>query len=259
MLWTRFKIGNDIQCGILEGDTIHECDNDPDSPPIPEPIKNGNSYSLSEVELLTPTKPTKVIALWNNYKALADEKGLTYPDTPLYLFKPENTWLASGKDIKHPPAYDGKVFFEGEVGIVIGKTASNIDSANAKGYIAGYTCINDVTAFDLLKDYEGFDQWSRAKGFDTFGVMGPAIATDVDWKSIVITTRVNGEIVQEYPASDMITGPEEVVSELSKNMTLNPGDVICCGTSVGLGPMPIDCDVEVELSGVGRLKNRYVR
>ncbi len=260
MLWLRYKTAADVapRYGILENNTVTACANAHDAIPA-TPEKTAQQYALDDVEILLPCRPTKVIALWNNFKALADEKKLEYPATPLYLFKPPNSWLASEQTIRHPPAYDGEVFFEGELGIVIGREANNLAPGAGSDAIAGYTCINDVTAFGLLKDYAGFDQWSRAKGFDTFGVIGPALATDVNWKDLSITTKINGDVVQQYPVADMLMSPDEIVCALSANMTLYPGDVICCGTSVGLGPMPEGCLVEVEINEVGRLRNHYRR
>lgn len=258
MLWLRYKTAADAtpHYGILENDTIAACANAHDAiPAVAE--KTSIRYSPDEVEILLPCRPTKVIALWNNFKALADEKNLRYPDTPLYLFKPPNSWLASEQIIKHPPAYKGKVFFEGELGIVIGQKVANLKPGMGAAAIAGYTCVNDVTAFDLLKDYDGFDQWSRAKGFDTFGVIGPLLATDSEWKDLTVTTKIDGDIVQQYPVSDMLMSPDEIVCALSSGMTLYPGDVICCGTSVGLGPMPENCLVEVLINTVGQLRNWY--
>lgn len=260
VLWLRYKTVADStpRYGIVEQDVVQACTNAYNLiPTAPEPT--GERLPIDAVEILMPCQPTKIIALWNNFRALADAKKLTYPDTPLYLFKPPNSWLASDRIIKHPPAYDGKVFFEGELGIVIGREASNLKAGTGADAIAGYTCINDVTAFDLLKDYDGFDQWSRAKGFDTFGVVGPTLATGLDWKDLIVTTRVNGDVVQQYPAEDMLMSPEEIVCALSRNMTLYPGDVICCGTSIGLGPMPEGCLVEVEINGIGCLRNTYRR
>ena len=196
-------------------------------------------------------------ALWNNYHALAREKELAAPDTPLYLLKAPSSFAGPGETIRHPAAYAGDVFYEGELGIVIGRRATAVSPQAARAHIFGYTCVNDVTAFGLLKDYPGFDQWTRAKGFDTFGVFGPAIATELDIARAEIVTRVDGAEKQRYPASDMITPPEQIVSALSHNMTLTPGDVICCGTSSGLGPMPRGCTVEVEIAGIGVLRNRY--
>ena len=256
MLWIRYEYQGKISFGCLEdhGETIQPYRGTLFSAPRPQ----GSAISISEVKQLVPNVPSKMIALWNNYKALAKEKQLSHPETPLYLMKPQNSYLPTGETIRFPEFYNGEVFYEGELGIVIGKPATNLkNAAQAEQHIFGYTCINDVTAFGLLKDDRNFDQWTRAKGFDTFGVFGPAIATGLDPNSLEIITRVDGKEVQHYPASDMIFAPAEVVCLLSRNMTLNPGDVICCGTSIGLGPMPRGCTVEVEIAGIGKLENPY--
>ncbi len=155
---------------------------------------------ISDVRQKTPTKPSKMIALWNNYHALANEKRLTKPKTPLYLIKSPNCYLANEEVIRHPSHYQGKVFYEGEIGIVIGKTAKNLVTIEqAAEHIFGYICVNDVTAFDLLKEEDNFDQWTRAKGFDTFGVFGPVIETELDFGTCEVTTSINDKIVQRYP------------------------------------------------------------
>ena len=256
-LWVRLEYQNQTNIGRLEGQKIRLCDTRDDHP-FDAPSPTYQTIPLDEATLLTPCTPSKIIALWNNYAALADQNKLPYPKTPLYLFKPANTYAAHGAVIRHPKFYKGDVFYEGELGIVIGKVASNLENTKAGGdAIFGYTCINDVTAFGLLKEYAGFDQWSRAKGFDGFGIFGPAIATQLDWQELEVITRVNGDEVQHYPTKDMILTPPEIVVALSRDMTLYPGDIICCGTSVGLGPMPKGCIVEVEIAGIGCLRNHY--
>lgn len=254
MLWVRFEKGGKAGFGALEGGRVTPYTGDPfagDACPA------GDAFARDAARLLAPTAPSKMPALWNNYRALAQEKDLKEPSTPLYLLKSPSSFLGPDEDIRHPPHYTGEVFFEGELGIVIGRVARDVTPEEAPAHIFGYTCINDVTAFGLLKDYPGFDQWTRAKGFDTFGVFGPAICDDLDWRVAEIVTRVDGVEKQRYPASDMILPPPAVVSALSRDMTLLPGDVICCGTSVGLGPMPRGCRVEVEIAGIGVLANRY--
>lgn len=212
-----------------------------------------------EVKLLSPCKPTKMIALWNNYKALADEKGLSYPDNPLYIFKSPSSYAGPNDHIYHPRSYSGDVFFEGELGIVIGSISKDLQNTDdAIKSIFGYTCINDVTAFGLLKNDPNFDQWTRSKGFDSFGVFGPYIASDIDPKSLKVKTIVNdSEIKQDYPVNDMIFAAEEIVMYLSQNMTLFPGDIICVGTSIGLGPMDKDSKVTISIDGIGELENTY--
>ena len=257
MLWVRYEHGGRIGFGALEGGQEDRKIAAYSGDLFGERTKTGDSVALDAVRLLSPCVPTKMPALWNNYHALALEKELAAPETPLYLFKATSSFAGPGDVIRHPSSYAGEVFYEGELGIVIGREACGVSVQDAAACIFGYTCINDATAFGLLKDYPGFDQWTRAKGFDTFGVFGPAIADDLDVSGAEIITRVDGVEKQRYPATDMIMPPEQVVSALSHNMTLMPGDVICCGTSQGLGPMPKPCDVEVEIAGIGVLKNRY--
>jgi len=143
--------------------------------------------------------------------------------------------------------------FEGELGIVIGKTCKDISPEEAKEAIFGYTCINDFTSLDILNADPSFPQWTRAKSFDGFGVVGPVIETEVDWSALTIKVLVNERERQSYPAADMILPPEQIVSCLSHDMTLNPGDLIACGTSIGARPVKPGMVVEVVIDGIGNL------
>lgn len=259
--WIRYRYQATSCFGLIDDDAIVPYSGDMFAQPVVD--KTQAAIKLVDMEarniqLLPPSTPTKMLALWNNYRALADDKELQYPQSPLYLLKPASSYLTGGQAIRHPPSYRGRVYYEGELGIVIGRQASQLaDDAAVEDYVWGYTCVNDVTAFDLLNDYAGFDQWTRAKGFDTFGVFGPCVATDIEPLALTVITRVNGEEVQSYPTADMIIPPLEIVRQLSRDSSLLPGDVICCGTSVGLGPMPRDSLVEVEIPGIGILRNVY--
>jgi 2-keto-4-pentenoate hydratase/2-oxohepta-3-ene-1,7-dioic acid hydratase in catechol pathway len=152
----------------------------------------------------------------------------------------------------------GRVFYEGELGIVIGKTCKAATPEQAAAAIFGYTCVNDVTAFELIARDASFAQWTRAKSFDGFGPLGPVVAVGLDPHSLVVRTRVNGRERQSYPVSDMIFGPASLVERLSRDMTLEPGDVIACGTSLGALPVKAGTLVEVEIDGIGVLANRFV-
>jgi 2-keto-4-pentenoate hydratase/2-oxohepta-3-ene-1,7-dioic acid hydratase in catechol pathway len=152
---------------------------------------------------------------------------------------------------------EGKVVYEGELGIVIGKRCSNIDEAQSLSHVFGYTCANDVTLADVLNRDASFAQWTRAKGFDSFCPLGPVIATGLDASTLTVTTTLNGEVRQSYPISDMRFSVAQLVSLISKDMTLLPGDVILCGTSVGVGSMKPGSIVEVEITGIGKLANPY--
>ncbi|MDM0114185.1 fumarylacetoacetate hydrolase family protein [Variovorax sp. J22R133] len=250
--WVRFKFAGKTGFGTLSGNSIHEYQGDM----FGACEATGAVHAFAEVKLLTPTTPSKVIALWNNFKALGEKLNLAVPAEPLYLLKSPNSYLAHDEAIRKPLC-DGKVVYEGELGIVIGKTATAVSEANALDHVFGYTCANDVTVADILNRDASFAQWVRAKGFDTFCPMGPVVATGLDPATLTVTTLLNGEVRQNYPISDMRFSVAQLVSLISMDMTLNPGDVILCGTSVGVGSMKPGSFVEVEISDVGRLSNRF--
>lgn len=250
--WVRFRHGDGIGFGTLEGDVIarHEGDMFESPPPT------GAKVPLAEVTLAVPCVPSKMIALWNNFHALADKLGAAKPAEPLYFFKSSNSFLASGQAIERPRSYQGRIIYEGELGVVIGRTCRDLSEDEAKGAIFGYTCVNDVTAVDTLNADPSFAQWARAKSFDTFGAFGPAIATGLAPEDLSVRTVLNGDERQNYPLADMILPPARIVSLLSREMTLYPGDLICCGTSIGAGSMKAPENVvEVTIDGIGTLRN----
>jgi 2-keto-4-pentenoate hydratase/2-oxohepta-3-ene-1,7-dioic acid hydratase in catechol pathway len=251
--WLRYEHAGTPAFGTLEGDAIARYEGDMFGAPVP----TGDSVPLSGVTLLPPTEPTKMIGLWNNFAALGTKLGLAVPEEPLYFIKGTNAFAASGATIRKPEFYDGRVVFEAELGIVIGKRISGADEAEAREAIFGYTCVNDVTAFDVLNKDPSFAQWTRAKSFDTFGVFGPVVATGIDPETLVIRAVLDGEERQNYPASDMIFKPVRLVSLISRDMTLLPGDVIACGTSIGAGKMKPGSTIEVSIEGIGTLTNRF--
>jgi 2-keto-4-pentenoate hydratase/2-oxohepta-3-ene-1,7-dioic acid hydratase in catechol pathway len=209
------------------------------------------------VTLLTPCVPGKMLALWNNFRVRAAAEGLSRPAHPLYFTKVNSSFLAHGQTVRRPPAYTGAVVFEAELGVVIGRRCKDVSEEEAAGCIFGYTCVNDLTAAGVLKADPTFVQWSRAKGFDGFGVFGPTIVTGIDPGPLVVRAVVNGVEKQNFPVSDMFYSPYQVVSLISQDMTLYPGDLISCGTSVGTEPMPPGSVVEVSITGVGTLINRF--
>jgi 2-keto-4-pentenoate hydratase/2-oxohepta-3-ene-1,7-dioic acid hydratase in catechol pathway len=253
MHWIRFERAGQIGFGTLRDGAIQVHEGDM----FASPRSTNVTVPLAEVKLLTPCVPSKMIALWNNFHALAARLNLSPPAEPLYLIKAPNSYLAGGQAIRVPASYAGKVVYEGELGIVIGKRAANVPEADAAQYIFGYTCSNDVTAAEIIQKDPTFAQWTRAKGFDTFGVFGPVIATDLDPLELTVRTLVDGKERQNYPVSDMIFKPAQLVSLISRDMTLYPGDVISCGTSVGVGSMKPGSRVEVVIDGIGTLSNEY--
>jgi len=252
--WVRFEAGDRIGFGTLEGDSITEHEGDMFAGARPK----GPVLALSEVRLLTPTQPSKMIALWNNFHALAAKMNVPEPEEPLYFLKANSSLLAAGETIRRPRAYAGKVTYEGELGIVIGKQCKDVAEAEIAPYIFGYTCVNDVTAVELISKDSTFAQWVRSKSFDTFGVFGPAVATGLDSTTLSVRTVLNGQERQNYPLADMIFPPERLVSLLSHDMTLYPGDVIAVGTSLGVGSMKEPSNtIEISIEGVGTLSNVF--
>ena len=251
--WVRFEHRGDIRFGDLKSGviTVHEGDIFRDAKATPKKLE------LSDVNPLTPTEPQKFIGLWNNFYALAEKFNLSIPPEPLYFLKAPNSYLATEQAIRRPMSYQGRIVFEGELGIVIGKTAKAIGEEQADQHIFGYTCVNDVTAFELINKDASFAQWTRAKSFDTFGTFGPVVATNLKVEELSIRTLVDGGERQNYPVSDMIFPPRRLVSLISRDMTLYPGDIISCGTSIGAGSMKPGNQIEVHVDGVGTLCNTF--
>jgi 2-keto-4-pentenoate hydratase/2-oxohepta-3-ene-1,7-dioic acid hydratase in catechol pathway len=250
--WVRFEDGAQVRFGTIEGERVRVCEGDMFEAPSP----TDRMLPLDTVRLLTPVEPTKIIALWNNFHALGEKLKLANPPEPLYLIKSPNSWLEPGGTIRKP-AGDVKVVFEGELGIVIGRKATRVAERDALAHVFGYTCANDVTVADILNRDASFAQWVRAKGFDTFCPFGPAVATGLDPATLQVRTILNGDVRQDYPISDMRFSVEQLVSLISQDMTLYPGDIILCGTSIGVGSMKPGSTVEVEIAGIGKLSNRY--
>jgi 2-keto-4-pentenoate hydratase/2-oxohepta-3-ene-1,7-dioic acid hydratase in catechol pathway len=211
---------------------------------------NGTPIPLEGARLLAPCVPTKFVGLWNNYHAAAARNGWAIPTHPLYFLKPASSIVGEGAEVVLPQAA-GRVVFEGELGIVIGAPCHRATEAEADVAIFGCTWINDLTSLDVLNAVPAFLQWTRAKGFDGFGLIGPVIATGLNWRDLTIRTLVNGRERQAYPASDMILSPPEIVSLLSWDMTLLPGDMIAVGTSIGVRPVKAGDLVSVAIEGIG--------
>ena len=221
-------------------------------------INNGkiskDEIPIKNVKILPVSMPSKIIAVGLNYIDHAEEMEKKIPDEPLLFMKPNSAIIAHEEDIILPEISE-QVDYEGELAVVIGKTAKNVSEKEVDKYILGYTCFNDVTARDLqAKD----GQYTRSKSFDTFAPNGPFIEKDVDVNNITIKTILNGKVVQKSNTSNMKFKPEFLVSYISSIMTLFPGDIIATGTPSGVGKLKNGDVVEVCLEGIGILKN-YVR
>jgi 2-keto-4-pentenoate hydratase/2-oxohepta-3-ene-1,7-dioic acid hydratase in catechol pathway len=228
-----------------------------DGTPFGDWHDQGEPVSLDSVSWLPPVQPSKVIALWKNFHALAAKQQQSVPDEPLYALRAPSSLAAHRQPVLKPASYDGAVFYEGELALVVGRTMRAVAPADVKAHLLGCTIANDVTAMELIARDPSFAQWSRSKSFDTFGVIGPWIDTSFDWTGASVRTRVNGRERQNYPLADMIFEPLTLLSCLSHDMTLEPGDVVLCGTSVGALPMRAGSEIEVEIDGLGVLANRY--
>jgi 2-keto-4-pentenoate hydratase/2-oxohepta-3-ene-1,7-dioic acid hydratase in catechol pathway len=252
MQWARFR-SNDgrIGFGVFEGTHIAEYEGDMFGAPRPA----GRNIARGAFTLESPCTPSKIVALWNNFHALKLKLGKSAPTHPLFLIKPGTSVIGPNAPIRRPTGYSGKIAYEGELGIVIGKLCKDVPLSDAADHIFGYTCVNDVTASEVLNENVDFAQWCRSKGYDTFGCLGPVITTGLEWSRLRVITRVDGVERQNYPLSDMIIPPEDLVSGISLDMTLLPGDVIACGTSVGVGSIKDGCAVEVGIDGIGSLVN----
>lgn len=214
-------------------------------------------FSLDEVTLLTPLPLlSKVICVGRNYKEHVNEMGNEVPKSPLIFFKPPSSVISNGEKIVRPKLSQ-RVDHEGELGVVIGRTCYKVgEDEDVRSYILGYTCVNDVTARDLQKT-DG--QWARAKGFDTFCPVGPAINTELDpWNGVKVETRVNGKVRQTGTTADFIFPLDTIIRYISSVMTLLPGDIIATGTPAGVSPLQAGDTVEIAVEGVGVLKNPVV-
>ena len=261
MRYCRFHLNGQPQYGLVESaagqDAIvrvlltppEEADGDLESlrsrriEPIP----------LTQAALLAPVRPSKIVCVGRNYREHAAEFGHDVPTEPLLFLKATSALLPPGGVVRRPKISE-RVDFEGELGVVIGKTCYQpAADADIRQYILGYTCVNDVTARDLqFKD----GQWSRAKGFDTFCPVGPIVTDEIDpWAGIGVQTRVNGELKQDGNTRDFIFNLETVIRHIAQAMTLYPGDLIPSGTPSGVGPVKAGDNVEVTVEGVGTLRN----
>ncbi len=213
---------------------------------------------LDQFRLLPPVRPSKIVCVGRNYRDHAAELGNEVPKEPLLFLKPPSSLLASGGTIRMP-ALSRRVDFEGELAVVIGRNCRNLRPGDdARGYIRGYTLVNDVTARDIQKS-DG--QWTRGKGWDTFCPTGPLVSTELDpmESPVTLTTRVNGEIRQQASTADLIFPIPELLRYISACMTLLPGDLIPTGTPAGVGPLQPGDVVEISIESLGILRNSVAR
>ena len=247
--YLRFRAGKTVAYGILEGDVVHQLKGNL----FGKWERTEKTHPLKEVRILVPSpRPTKVIALAGNYKDHLGDK--EPPKTPEPFFKLPSSLLRHGGRIIQPKDH-APVHYEAELVVVIGKRARNVTPEQALDFVLGITCGNDISA----RDWQQNDvQWWRAKGSDTFGPVGPYIVSGLDYNNLAMELRVNGEVRQKTNTKNQIHDLATTISFISKRITLRPGDLIFTGTPGKTQGMEIGDSVEVEIQGVGILKNKLV-
>ncbi len=248
MRFARFAVGSTIGYGTVEDDgRVRAITTTPFLPWEP----TDEYFTPSQMRVLAPVLPSKIVAIGLNYRAHAEETGRGLPEEPMIFLKPTTSVSGPGETIVMPPQ-SARVDHEAELAVVLGRAARNVSEADALEYVLGYTCANDVTARDLqAKDI----QFTRAKGFDTFCPLGPHIVTDIDAGKLDLSCRVHGEVRQSSNTSDLVFGVAKLVEFVSSVMTLLPGDVILTGTPDGISPLADGDNVEVEIENIGILSN----
>jgi len=230
------RAGRGAEQGHLEGDTV---------------VSRSGRHSLSEVRLLAPCVPTKIICLGRNYAAHAKELGNESPERPMLFLKPPSSVIGPGEAIVLPKS--ARVDYEAELALVIGRRCRNVSAREAMEVLLGYTCLNDVSD----REAQGWEKnWVRAKGFDTSAPLGPVIVTkDEIGEPFHVVLRLNGEVRQDGTTRDLIFAIPRLIEEITSVMTLEEGDVIATGTPAGVGPLSPGDVVEVEIEGIGILRN----
>jgi 2-keto-4-pentenoate hydratase/2-oxohepta-3-ene-1,7-dioic acid hydratase in catechol pathway len=261
MKYCRFQLNGEAQYGLVESAAGRESifrillappeDSDGDVEGLRS--RRIDPIPLEEATLLAPVRPTKIVCVGRNYREHAAELGNEPPKEPLLFFKPNSALLAPGGVVKRPKISQ-RVDYEGELCVVIGRKCHLLrDDEDARLFILGYTCLNDVTMRDIQKIE---DQWARAKGFDTSCPVGPVVADGLDpWAGVSIETRLNGVVRQSGNTRDFIFPLDLVIRFISQAMTLLPGDLVATGTPAGVGPVAAGDVMEITVEGVGTLKN----
>ncbi|HEX8099497.1 MAG TPA: fumarylacetoacetate hydrolase family protein [Actinomycetota bacterium] len=247
MRLVRFRSGDRIATGVLQDEFIRPLR----GTFFQDPVPTGEEIPQSDVGLLAPVIPSKVVAIGKNYVEHAAEMGGEVPDEPVMFLKPSTSVIGPGDPIPYPSA-SRRLDHEAELAVVIGRFARRVLAEQAGSVILGYTCANDVTARDLQQK-DG--QWTRAKGFDGFCPLGPWIETTVDPNDVDVVCRVNGDVRQSARTSQLAFGVATLVEFITWVMTLLPGDVILTGTPAGVGPLEVGDKVEVDIEGIGVLAN----
>ncbi|MBW1601311.1 fumarylacetoacetate hydrolase family protein [Streptomyces sp. JJ66] len=256
----RFSIDGTVGFGVVEEQDAAEGTPGPvldiiKGHPFGEFERSGQKVPVSQVRLLAPVLPSKVVAVGRNYAEHARELGHTVPDTPVVFFKPSTSVTGPGDPVTYP-AFTADLHHEAELAVVIGRLCHQVPRERVPEVILGYTCANDLTARDVQRSEE---QWARAKGFDGSCPLGPWVVTDLDPSDVTVSCTVNGEQRQLGRTSEMVRSVADLVVHVSEAMTLLPGDVILTGTPAGVGPLNTGDEVAVTIEGIGTLTNKVIK
>ncbi|MGA1033180.1 MAG: fumarylacetoacetate hydrolase family protein [Aquiluna sp.] len=245
MRLVRFNSGGSTSYGVLDGDSIRQIMGEP----FAEINYSGETFSLAAVKLLAPVEPKKIVLVGLNFASHAAEIHQETPSEPLIFFKPSSAVVASGEEIVLPHQ-SSQVEIEAELTVVIGKRAKNVAEEKVRDHILGYTVANDVTARDIqFSDL----QWARSKAFDSFCPVGPWIETDFVPENKRISSTINGETKQDASTSEMVYSPEYLISYISHNFTLEPGDIVLTGSPAGISRVVAGDVVQCSIEGIGTL------
>jgi 2-keto-4-pentenoate hydratase/2-oxohepta-3-ene-1,7-dioic acid hydratase in catechol pathway len=242
----RYSADGKTEYGVIEGEWVQSLAGSPF-----EQIKTLNKcHKLSEVKLLAPCEPSKIVAIGLNYKSHADESSEPLPEEPIMFFKPSTSVIGPEDKIVNPGCE--RLDYEAEMGVVMKSRTSKVSEKDAFKYVLGYTCFNDVSARDWqAKDW----QWARAKGSDTFSSFGPWIETELNPSNVTVESYLNGECKQRGNTRDLVFPVPMLISYISNVITLLPGDIIATGTPGGVGPMKSGDIIEIKVENIGTLRN----
>jgi 2-keto-4-pentenoate hydratase/2-oxohepta-3-ene-1,7-dioic acid hydratase in catechol pathway len=249
----RYALQGQVHYGIVEGESIVRLDGGPFGALHPSAVRDAAAL----VRVLAPVHQPRVFGVAYNYKAHSQEVGKPTPTIPVLFMKPSTSVVGMGEAIVYPAGGEN-IHFEGELTVVIGKQARHVTEAQALDYVLGYTCGNDVSDRVVQRRESEFGCLLAGKGYDTFAPMGPVIATGLDPAQLRVITRVNGVVRQDGNTADLLFSVPYMIAYLSRFMTLLPGDMIMTGTPAGVGPIAVGDTIEVEIPGIGILRNSVV-
>lgn len=250
MRYVRIDRPDGPRWGVIKGKEVLTLS----KPPYDGVDYDGGKLPLSQCKLLAPCTPTKIVCVGKNYADHAKEMGSEPPGFPVLFLKGINT-LNHHDGAVHAPIFVKRLDYEGELAVVIRRTAKDVKAKDYADYVLGYACLNDVTARDV-QQHDG--QWTRGKSMDGFCPVGPWVVDDVDPAALKLETRLNGKSVQQGSTADFITSIPQLIEFITASMTLGPGDVVATGTPAGIGPMIPGDVVEVDIEGIGVLKNHII-